>query len=372
MKVRSEKRQKVDRAFNIVFIVLAVLVLAVVGGLAYLTVNEYLPAGIEMLADYDSGETTGEAVVAGQSMSIMSWNIGYAGLGEEADFFMDGGKNVTSYDEEGVQANLDGIISEIQSLDTDIVMLQEADLNSKRTYGINEVEQIADGLDGYQYSYAKNFDAVYVPYPIPTMGKVQSGIVVYSKLKSYDAQRIALPCPFSWPIRIANLKRCLLVTRIPVEGSDKELVIINLHLEAYDSGEGKIAQTAVFRSIFEGELEKGNYVIAGGDFNQTFSDIDLDLSAAPLISDDYWQPGIIDVDDFTRNEQFFMDSDTPSCRSLDQKLVGADTENFQYYIIDGFIVSSNIQVDDFETLDLGFEYSDHNPVVMNFTLLPEN
>ena len=48
-----------------------------------------------------------------------------------------------------------------------------------------------------------------------------------------------LPCPFSWPTRIANLKRCLLVERIPIADSDKELVLVNLHLEAYDDGEGK-------------------------------------------------------------------------------------------------------------------------------------
>ena len=31
--------------------------------------------------------------------------------------------------------------------------------------------------------------------------------------------------------------------RVPIEGTDRELVLVNLHLEAYDDGEGKIAQT---------------------------------------------------------------------------------------------------------------------------------
>jgi len=45
-------------------------------------------------------------------------------------------------------------------------------------------------------------------------------------------------------------------------------VLVNLHLEAYDSGEGKIAQTKLLVEFLEQEYAKGNYVIAGGDFNQ--------------------------------------------------------------------------------------------------------
>ena len=42
---------------------------------------------------------------------------------------------------------------------------------------------------------------------------------------------IALPESFTWPVKTCNLKRCMLETRIPLEGSDKELVMINFHLE---------------------------------------------------------------------------------------------------------------------------------------------
>ena len=37
-------------------------------------------------------------------------------------------------------------------------------------------------------------------------------------------------------------------------------------------------------------------------------------------------------------------------------------------MIDGFVVSDNIKVKNIETLDLGFIYSDHNPVAMEFVL----
>ena len=37
-------------------------------------------------------------------------------------------------------------------------------------------------------------------------------------------------------------------------------------------------------------------------------------------------------------------------------------------MIDGFIVSDNIEIINCETLDYGFKYSDHNPVLMKFKL----
>ena len=47
-----------------------------------------------------------------------------------------------------------------------------------------------------------------------------------------SAEKIQLPCPFKWPVRLANFKRCLLLSRIPIKDSDKELVIINLVISA--------------------------------------------------------------------------------------------------------------------------------------------
>lgn len=178
-----------------------------------------------------------------------------------------------------------------------------------------------------------------------------------------DAQRIALPCPFSWPVRAANLKRCLLVSRHPVAGSDRELVIVNLHLEAYDDGEGKIAQTKLLMQLLQEEYEKGNYVIAGGDFNQTFPG---GLDAFPIEDAEKWTPGVLSEADLPEGWRFAYDTAAATCRLLDQPY----NENCQKYVIDGFILSPNVQMEQVETVDLEFAFSDHNPVKLEITLLP--
>ena len=52
----------------------------------------------------------------------------------------------------------------------------------------------------------------------------------------------------------------------------------------------------------------------------------------------------------------------PTCRLLNQPYDPSDTAHTQYYVIDGFILSPNVEVKSVSTIDCGFENSDHNPV----------
>lgn len=194
---------------------------------------------------------------------------------------------------------------------------------------------------------------------------LRSGIQILSSFPCYESYRVPLPCPFSWPVRVANLKRCLLVNRIHLDNLDHDLVLVNLHLEAYDSGEGKIEQTKQLVDFLENEYAAGNYVIAGGDFNQSFSNVDT--SKYPL-TEGLWQCGELDTSVFDSGWQCVMDNSAPTCRSLDKPYVDADKDSFQYYLIDGFIVSPNVTVNAVRTKDLGFKNTDHNPVVLRVTL----
>ena len=169
---------------------------------------------------------------------------------------------------------------------------------------------------------------------------------------------------------MVNLKRCMLITRFPLE-CGKELVIAVLHLEAYDEGEGKIAQTKAVADFIRAEYEAGNYVIAGGDFNQTFPGTQLSY---PLY-DEFWVPGAMDGGLLPVGWQFAVDDRTPSCRLNKAPYTPALTDEnirkkWPYYVIDGFIVSPNISVLSVETLDESFRYADHNPIKLRVMLNP--
>ncbi|MBO4733144.1 MAG: endonuclease [Clostridia bacterium] len=358
----GKKHGIIFKLFRAVLCIVLAVILLLVGMLGFLSITEYKPADREDIKV--TGEPT-KKLTLGEEISLLTFNIGYGALGDNADFFMDGGKSVMTADEVRVNENLDGILGTVRELNPDIVLFQEIDKSSTRSHKINEYEKFMGELTQYAFSFANNFKVAYLPYPVPPIGKVDSGVATASVFGAKSAERVQLPIPFSWPMRMANLKRCVLISRIPIENSEKELVIFNLHLEAYDSGEGKIEQTKKLAKLLKAETDKGNYVIAGGDFNQIFSNADKN---AYEVKEGMWAPGEIDISAFGEGFEFLMDEKTPSCRSLDKAYKGADKEDFQYYLIDGFITSKNLKVEKCETQDLGFVNSDHNPVFLKVIL----
>ena len=358
-----EKRKPIKTILRAVAVLLALVIAALVCFIIFAFVTELKVQDVETI---EIGGTASQEISIDKELKLLSWNVGYGALDEPEDCYWDGGTGVYGESESVVYENIDIIKNSVKALDPDIVFLQELDVNSRRSYHINELEAFTETFtqDTYNYTFAPNFKAGFVPLPMysPT-GRVEAGISTFSKYRVSDASRVQLPVPFSWPMSMFNLKRCLLVNRMPIENSDKELVLINLHLEAYDDGEGKAKQLAMLMDIMQEEYDKGNYVIAGGDFNQTFSN--ADYQKYPQYID--WVCPVIEAEnypDFT----FKMDGTYPSCRSLYKPYANADKSDFQYWLIDGFIVSNNIKINSLETLDYGFINTDHNPVVMTVSM----
>lgn len=312
-----------------------------------------------------SGEVTNKAN-KDNSINLLTWNMGYGALDERQDCYWDGGTGVDGESKEVVLKNIDAMRNKIKEINPDIFMVQEIDRDSKRSYYVDELASLEETFpnETYENSFARNFKAGCVPLPLYNMtGKVDAGIATFSKFDMSESTRIQLPIPFSWPMKLFNLKRCLLVNRLPIQGSDKELVIVNLHLEAYDDGEGKAKQLAKLMDLLKEDYDKGNYVIAGGDFNQTFST--TNYQKYPKLND--WVCPVIEAENYP-SFTFKMDDTYPTCRSLYKPYYNSDKEHHQYYMIDGFIASNNITINNLETINLGFKNTDHNPVSMSITL----
>lgn len=370
MKEKEKKGKKKKRGWIIfkritgVLLILIFTVVAAAGAfVGYLTLREYKPADTEVV-ELD-GEGTKTAKI-GDTVSVLTFNTGYGALDRDHDFFMDGGSDVNGDSEEQIRNNLKGISGIIETSDADVVFLQEVDRDSNRSKHIDQAQTYYDLRTDDSHAYAANFRCDFIPYPIPPIGKVECGLVTLNRFNAVEAERISLPTTYTWPVRIAQLKRCLLLERVPIEGTDHELVLVNLHLEAYDDGDAKIAQTKVLANVLISEYEKGNYCIAGGDFNQTLPSVDTSLY--PVINDDYFKAGTVDGSLFPEGWNFPTDDSVPTARLLNMPYDPND-ENTQYYMLDGFITSPNIRVESVETLDEQFTYSDHNPVLLKVTLL---
>ncbi len=343
-------------------IIIVIIIIFLIGFLI-LAFSEYFPEDRESLQI--EGEST-KTLKIGETAKIITYNLGYLSLDNTQDFFMDGGKSVRPQNATNVTKNLAAIKNFMQIQDADIYLFQEVDTKAKRSYNINEYNGIKEDFSGTS-SFAYMFNSLYIPYPIfNTVGHVESGVATLNKYNVKESTRISLPSAYSWPKRAVMYKNCLLEQRIIIDGSDKELVIYNVHLDAYGAEDGKTEQLDVLINLMTEEYQKGNYVIAGGDFNQTFPGVDLEKF--PIIDDDNYVPIQIQDNYLPDGWKYAVDYERPTARLLNEEYSGT-YENTQLYIIDGYILSPNVECESVETIENNFSYSDHHPVKLSIKLV---
>lgn len=360
------------RALKILGIFLLVVVLIVVGYVCY------------VFAAYDRIEDRQTlAVVSGQTQTaqtdssyrLVCWNIGFGAYEDDYSFFMDGGTESWAWSEERLMENLDEIGQTVLALEPDITLLQEVDFDSTRTYHVNEADLLRHfslggmGLNDRTDSvFAVNYHSPFLFYPFDQPhGASRSGLLTISSLTIDSALRRSLPVE-SGVTKFLDLDRCYSVSRIPVENG-KTLCLYNLHLSAYTS-DGTIAdeQLALLLSDMQAEFAAGNYVVGGGDFNKDLLGNSGDWFGVSTDGYTWAQP--IKAELFADKSLRLVapldeSSPIPSCRNAD-----APYHDGQLLLtVDGFIVSDNVRAERSAVYDTAFANSDHQPVLLEFTLL---
>lgn len=342
------------------FIVLAA-VLIVGGFLLYITFTDYKPKEIVELTVHNNQE---QLLKQGKPFSVTTFNIGYAGLDKDQDFFMDGGTLSRSSSEEQTKVNLEAIASFMTKTGSELFMLQEVDVKSSRSYGIDEVSSLSSTFSNYSNVFATNYKVPWVPIPVfDPMGSAYSGLLTLSEFKSTSNARYDLPGKEAWPRQQFDLDRAFMESRFPVDNG-KELVLINLHLSAFDKG-GNIRkqQLAYLSTYIQQENEKGNYLILGGDWNHALPSTDPGVFETTQEWPEWLQQFPVDFQ--PEGFQWAVDPNIPSVRTVD--IPYSEGVNFRA-VIDGFLISPNIQLNDVQGNDLSFKNSDHNPVTATFVL----
>ena len=301
-------------------------------------------------------------VITDSLFTLMTWNIGYGGLGDASDFFYDGGKMVRS-SKADVDKYIEGIGKVIQQSTSDFVLLQEVDRHSKRSYYTNEYDVFQKKTNNYFGGFALNFNVPFVPKKyFDPIGHVESGLATFSKYYPSHATRYQFPGEFSWPLRLFNLDRCFLASRYPL-ANGKELIIINTHNSAYDDGSMKKQEMEYLKRFLLNEYSLGNYVIVGGDWNQCPPGFKWDQFFKKEITNE--KPITIDNDFMPTNWVWAFDKSIATNRSLTFKY---DSESTFTTIIDFYLLSPNIELINVQGKSLGFAYSDHQPVFLTCKL----
>lgn len=341
---------------TLLYIIFALLFIFLIF-LTYSTITRYKPAGIIELSSFKEMER----LDTNKSYTALIWNIGYCGLGQEADFFYDGGKNVRDI-EDNVRRNLYKISEFLQSNDTiDFILLQEVDINSSRSYHINQVEHFNKLMKDHLPYFAYNYSVKFVPVPFnKPLGKVESGLLTLTKHIPVKVTRYSFPGNYSWPKSIFMLNRCFLVNRYPTNMGN-EVLLINTHNSAYDNGELRHQQMIYLKEFITAESKKGNFVLVGGDWNQCPPGFEPEFSGELFDTINY---SMIEADYLSEKWQWIYIDTIPSNRRIMIPYKQGETLTT---VIDYFLSSPGIVVEEYYTIDLDFAWSDHQPVVIRFS-----
>ena len=342
------------------------------GILLYGTLTDWAPRG-EAEAEVWSAASPAP-VVQDSIVRLLTWNLGYGGIGSEDFFFYNKGDffwtdlGTVRMSEDRVNSNVAGHALVAENTVADIFLFQEVDTVARRSHDVNMLDRLRRARPDMTTAFAPNFKSRRVPIPLfqpwDHYGYVTGGLVTSSLYEPTTSRRLQLPGEFGWPTKLFQLDRCALRQEFPVTGG-KKLVVYNVHLSAYDKGGGiRTQQINFLREAVLADYEAGNYAVVGGDWNQLppgFNWFSLNptverVEQLPTIPFEFMPPGW----------KYAYDPGVATVRESDAPY---DSHRSKRSVIDFYLLSPNVKIRQVKGLEMGFMHSDHQPVYLELEMM---
>ena len=224
-------------------------------------VTEFPP--VSDAVNYQAGEVVD--VPGKDTLLVMTWNIRF-GIGRMAWFGDACGERVIATDDE-ILTVMEALAAKINELDPDIIFLQEADVESKRTGYLDQVQWLLDHTGLNYGAYASMWEAQFVPSD--GLGRINTGNAILSKWEITDAERIQLPLRGDQDAltKMFYLRRNILKTRIALPGKDN-FYAVDIHATAFATDDTKKKHLDRFKEELDEIVSGGGVFLAGGDLNE--------------------------------------------------------------------------------------------------------
>jgi len=201
---------------------------------------------------------------AEDKIKVMTWNIRF-GAGRLPWFGDSCGDRVILSDKE-VEINVSGVAEAINRIQPDILIINEIDIESKRTSYIDQVQWLLDHTYFNYGTFASNWKAQFIPSD--GLGRMNMGNAVLSRWKINEAKRIKLSLRGDQDAltEYFYLRRNILKTKIGLPGLDNFYVLAT-HLSAFSTDDTKKIQVNELMEEMEKINNQGDYFVMGGDLN---------------------------------------------------------------------------------------------------------
>lgn len=204
------------------------------------------------------------AVTTPDTLIVMTWNIKFGG--GDIDFWYDcHGERVLMRRQE-VLDNMAGVAKIIREIDPDLLLLQEVDIESKRSVFIDEMQYLLNETDLNYGVYASIWQVQYIPSD--GLGAMNAGNAILSKWELHDAQRIALALRTDQDAltQYFYLRRNIIKARVALPGMDN-LYALTVHAAAFSQDGTKRKHIDAFKRALDEIDADGGLFLAGGDLN---------------------------------------------------------------------------------------------------------
>ena len=257
----------------------------------------------------------------------------------------------------------------LRRIKPDIIGIQEIDYGSYRSYFINQLEHIAMHNGFPNAAMSVNWDKKYVPFPYwpPSVHfrRVLSGQAVLSRYPLGFNRRIVLPAIRHKPFYYRAFYLDRLVQMVEISIRKQRLLVMNVHLEAYES-ETREKQAEMVLSLYR-SVKDLYPVLLIGDFNcvppravkkHGFEDEpEMDFRESDIISRFLEEESLAEA--FLTSGQKFSESDTFTFPAH------APSRKLDYIFYD------RRKIRCLKTEVLKIDSSDHLPLLMEFEFTSE-
>ena len=195
---------------------------------------------------------------------VMTWNIRF-GCGSEILWFGDACGERTVLTKKEITKNLDLIIEEINRLKPHILLLQEVDVQCKRSAYIDQMQYIIDRTYFRYGVYATNWKIQFIPSD--GIGRMDEGNSILSVWPISEARLHPLPLRNDLDALTRFFYVREVVMSCKVSMNNKDFYVVNTHLSAFSTDDTKKRQLDRYIEILDELDTSGLPLVTGGDYN---------------------------------------------------------------------------------------------------------
>jgi len=195
------------------------------------------------------------------TLKVMAWNVKYGAC--RIDFWFDFWGDRVQMSQTEVESCLTGIAALVREYDPDVVMMEEIEVDSRRSAYVDMVRFVLEHTDLNYAAYFETWNTRYAPSE--GVGRINLGNAIFSKYPITKAERIHQDDRTDQDVLTKTFYIHRAVGRAEINLGSSTVAAFVVHTEAYDQDGTKQKQIDQIHQLLADE--QLNWVI-GGDFNE--------------------------------------------------------------------------------------------------------